>query len=1082
MTRMRLAVAACSLLLGALQLGAQNLGSIVGLVTDPSGAPVSGAQVAITDQETNFTRTVQTNDTGNYLATALPASTYSIAVTAKGFKAWHQSQVALNLRETVRVNVSLELGSTTETVEVHEEVVHLQTDNATVSQVVDSEQVEDLAVNGRNYLSLAQIVPGASSSLPAFNTPVGVTSSAGINFSGSRSSSNVWRIDGQENYDRGCGGCVTVLPSIDSISEMKVTTANAESDTGFGNAGQINISIKSGTREFHGVAYEFLRNDYMDANNYFANLAGQPKPNLKYNNFGYNVGGPIYLPRFSPRKDPKLFFFFSEEWRKLRQGQQFYAQAFPTAWRTGDFSGSGTPVIDPTTKAQFAGNMIPASRLDPNAQILASPSLIFPAANTSNGYFIQSYSVPTNVREDIVRVDYNINERNQAFFRFIDDSAVQNFATPLWQGSTFPTEGSTFINPPKLYLGEWTWTITPNTLNELSYSYQKQPLNVNPTGVHLNPSGLSIKKLFNNDGNDYIPDLSISGGIGAAYDNGWGSPWFNVSNTHFVNDTLSLHHGGHTISAGGTYMYFQKQQQLFGAPNGSFTFNGSYTGTGFADFMLGNVYQYTEQSVQTAPNYITQSVGLFVNDTWNVNPKLTVNAGLRWDALPHAVEQHNQVSAFYAGLYSAADAPEVNNLGQIVSGTGSALNGIAVAGQNGIPRGMVQNHWDLFSPHLGFAYRPWGDKTVFRAGFGIYYDRIQGNDIYNVATNPPFVTTPNIFNTSLSNPGGGAEVAFPTGITTYDGPYKLPQILNWNAGIQRKLTEGVVLDVAYVATKGTHLQGGLNINEPTIAEAAPVLAGTANINQVRPYLGYAGINEYFNGVNSNYNSLQVSLRTQMWHGLTVQTSYTWSHALDYNDGDVPGNIAQNPYDWKLEYASAGYDRRQILVLSYVYNLPILARSHGLLHTTLGGWILSGILTSESGTPVDTSYTGDPDALGGTNYRPNVVGNPDSGPGSQLEWFNTTAFAPIVVGTYGTAGRNVIHGPGLTDLDTSLFKDFNGILWGRESSRLEIRGEFYNALNHTQWTSLNTQYGSSEFGQITGTRDPRTIQLGVKLYF
>ena len=281
---------------------------------------------------------------------------------------------------------------------------------------------------------------------------------------------------------------------------------------------------------------------------------------------------------------------------------------------------------------------------------------------------------------------------------------------------------------------------------------------------------------------------------------------------------------------------------------------------------------------------------------------------------------------------------------------GNPLNGIAIAGQNGFPRQLPQNHRDLFSPHLGLAWRPWGDKTVFRAGFGIYYDRIQGNDIYDVATNPPFIRTPTIFNTNLSNPGGGAQVSFPTSITTYDGPYRLPQVMNWNIGIQRKLTGGVVLDVAYVATKGTHLQGGLNINEPTIAQAEPVLAGTANINQVRPYLGYAGINQFFNGVDSNYNSLQVSLRTQKWHSLTMQASYTWSHALDYNDGDVPGNIAQNPYDWKLEYASAGFDRRQVLVLSYVYDIPLLADSSGLLHSTLGGWTLSGTFTSESGTP------------------------------------------------------------------------------------------------------------------------------------
>lgn len=1081
MVKNRLVFSILLLLSGALGIGAQNLGSIVGLVTDPSGAPVNAAQITVTDQSTKFSRTFTTNGTGNYVAPALPEATYSVQVTDSGFKRWRQASVVLNLRATVRVDAQLQLGATSETVEVHEQAVQLQTDNATVSQVVDSKQVEALSVNGRNYLSLAQIVPGASSSLPAFNTPVGVTASSGISFSGMRSSSNVWRIDGQENYDRGCGGCVTVLPSIDAIAEMKVTTANAESDTGFGNAGQINISIKSGTKQFHGVLYEFLRNDAFDANNYFANLAGQPKPELRYNNFGYNIGGPIYLPKISTKSNTKLFFFFNQEWRKLRQGQQFYAQAPPAAWRTGDFSSLSTPIIDPTTHQPFPGNKIPSNRLDPNAAILANPSLMFPLPNTAGNYYDQSVAVPTNVREDIVRVDYNVSEKNQVFFRFIDDSATQNFATQLWGSDTYPTAGTQFINPPKLYLGQWTYTINPNTVNELSYSYQNQPLNLNPTGVHLRPTGLDIPKLFNNVANDYIPDLTISGGIASTYNNGW-QPWFNVSNTHSVRDNISIHHGSHTLTAGGTYMYFQKQQNTSNNPNGSFTFNGNYTGLGFADFMLGDAYEYYETSKQTAPNYITQSIGAFVNDTWTATRKLTVNMGLRWDALPHAVEQNNQVSAFYPGLYSPVNAPLVNRQGQLVPGTGNPLNGIAIAGQNGIPRGLVQNHWNLFGPHVGLAWRPWGDKTVIRTGYGIYYDRIQGNDIYNVATNPPFISTPTIYNTSLSNPGGGAQISYPTRLNTYDGPYKIPQVMNWNFGVERVLTEGMVLDVAYVATKGTHLQGGLNINEPTISQAEPVLAGAANISQVRPYLGYAGVNQYFNGVNSNYNSLQVSLRSQAWHGLTLQTSYTYSHALDYNDGDVPGNIAQNPRDWKLEYGSAGFDRRQVAVVSFVYDFPIFAHRQGILHTTLGGWTLSGILTFESGTPINTTYTGDPDGLGGTNYRPNIVGNPNSGAGSQAEWFNTAAFAPIVPGTFGTAGRNVIVGPGLNNSDLSLFKDFRGIIAGHESTDLELRGEFYNAFNQAQWTSVNAQFGSSEFGQVTAARDPRTIQLGIKFYF
>jgi hypothetical protein len=1062
-------------------LDAQNLGSIVGLVSDTTGAVIPGAEVKITDQDTGFVRTFLTNETGNYVAPALPLGKYTVEVSAKGFKSWRQNDVLLNLRDIIRVDVQLEVGEMAETVEVHEETVRLKTENATVDEVVNGTQVEALSMNARNFTSLAALVPGASSSQPPFNIPVGVSTNTGINFDGTRQSHNVWRVDGQENYDRGCGGCITVLPSIDAIAEMKVGTANTEADTGFGAAGQINLTIKSGTKNLHGTLFEFVRNDDFDAANYFANLSGSGKPHLRFNNFGYNLGGPMPLPHMKWRTEPKVFFFWSEEWRRLRQGQQFYAQAAPASWRTGNFSDLTTPIIDPLTKAPFPGNVIPASRLDPNALILANPNLILPLPTTSNDFYAQSVSTPTNVREEILRVDYNISEKHQVFFRFIDDSTVQNFATTMWSGSSYPTAGTTFINPPKMYHGQWTASITPNMVNEFSYSYQKQPLNLDPTGIWQRPSGLDIPKLFDNNGNNKIPDLNFSTGFAASYQISI-NPWFNVSNTHFVRDNLSLHHGSHTMTIGGIYMYFQKQQQLFGNTNGSFNFNGAYTGNGFADFMLGDAYSYYEQSAQTAPNYITQSVGFFVNDTWNVTPKLTINAGLRWDALPHAVEQHNQVSVFYPWLYQASQAPQVTSNGQLVPDTGNPLNGIAEAGKNGIPRGLVQNHWDLFEPRLGLAWRPFGENTVFRAGYGIYYDRIQGNDIYNVATNPPFITVPNIYNTTLSNPGGGSRALFPVGITTYDGVYKLPQVMNWNVGIQRKLSQGVVLTTSYVGTKSTHLQGGLNINEPTIAQAAPVRAGTANISQVVPYLGYAGINEYFNGTNSTYNSLQVSVRTDNFHGLTLETSYTWSHALDYNDGDVPGNIAQNPYNWKLEHASAGFDRRQMLIMSYVYQLPFFAGRHGFAKAALGGWQISGISTFESGAPMDTSFGGDPAGVGGTNYRPNVSGNPNTGSRTQAEWFNTAVFSGLAPGTFGDAGRNILIGPGTNNWDISLFKNFEGIIGGRESTRLQFRAESYNAFNHTQFTGVNTTFNSGAFGVVTSARDARSLQLALKLYF
>ena len=936
-------------------------------------------------------------------------------------------------------------------------------------------------MNARNFLSLAALVPGASSSQPAFNIPVGVSTNAGINFNGTRTSHNVWRVDGQENYDRGCGGCITVLPSIDSIAEFKVGTANTEADTGFGAGGQMNVAIKSGTRNFHGTLWEFVRNDAMDATNFFANLGGSGKPKLRFNNFGYNIGGPIPLGKISPYKEPKLFFFWSQEWRKLRQGQQFFVQAAPQSWRNGDFSSLSTPIIDPDTGKQFSGNAIPPDRIDANAKVLADPNLILPLPTTADGFYAKSTSLPTDVREEILRTDYNISEKHQVFFRFIFDTTSQNIATTMWSGSSYPTTGTLFTNPPKVYLGQWTYSISPTTINEFSYSYAKQPLNLDPTGIYQRPSDLNIPKLYDNRSNNVIPNLNFSTGFAASWQVNAFTPWYNVSNTHFIRDNVSMHKGSHTISLGGVYMYFQKEQQTFGVPNGSFTFNGKYTGNGFADFLLGKAYQYQEASTVTVPNYLTHSFGFFANDSWNVTPKLTVNLGLRWDALPHAIEENDQVSVFYPGLWDPAKAPQINSSGQIVAGTGDSLNGITVAGTNGIPRGMVQDHWNLFGPRIGIAYRPWGDSTVIRAGWGIYYERIQGNDIYNVATNPPFITTANVFDTLLSNPGGGSQALFPPGVQTYDGPYKIPTVYNWNVGIQQKLGQGFVFSTAYVATKSSYLQGGLDINQPALAAGQLVVAGQANVNQVRPYPGYAGINQYFNGTNSTYNSLQVSLRADSYKGLTVQGSYTWSHALDYNDGDVPGNIAQDPRNWKLEHANAGFDRRHMFIVNYVYALPILNNAHGWVRTAFGGWQISGITSFQSGPHTSATLGGDNAGIGGTNYRPDAVSDPNSAPKDRLNWWNTGAFTQPAPGRFGTAGRNTLILPGINNWDLSLFKNFPA-MFGHESMYLQFRLETYNTFNHTQFSGVNNGWDSGVFGVVNSARDARSLQLGLKFYF
>jgi len=897
-----------------------------------------------------------------------------------------------------------------------------------------------------------------------------------------RTSNNVWRMDGQENYDRGCGGCVVVLPSVEAISEFKVETANSDVTTGLGNAGQVNVATKSGTKQFHATGWEFVRNDVFDASNYFSNLNGQPKPPLRFNVFGYNVGGPVFIPKIYPKSKSKTFFFFNQEWRKLRQASIFNTPTLSLAQRNGDFSAllPKVQLKDPasTTGQIFSGNIIPANRLDPNAAILAAPNYIFPNPTNANGNFTLSYTVPTNLREEIVRVDHSFSDKEQAFFRYIQESNNQNFTNNLWSSSSYPTTTTLLVNEPKLYYGQLTSILSPSMVNTASLGYTDQPLNLSLNGNYQRPANLNIPQIYPENRANRNPNIFLNQ-LGTNYDlASW--PWSNELETWTIQDNFTLTRGDHTFAVGGIWMHFDKQQDLFGPTQGAFTFNGKYTGNDVADFMLGRAFQYQELQTQTKPNYLSRSAAIWVNDSWKVSSKFTLTLGLRWDAFPHAYEENNQVSSFYVNLYNPAQAPRVDSAGRIVPNTGNLTNGLGLAGQNGIPRGLVQNHWNLFEPRVGIAWRPFGDDTVFRAGYGAFYERVQGNDIYNVAPNPPFSSTATVFDTLLSNPGGAPGSIIPASLTVYDPAYPTSQVQQYNAGIQRRVAKSVVADVSYVGTKGTHLSDTRNINQPFPAGAAQVLAGTANVNQVRPYLGYANINQYSNGANSNYNSLQASLRTDSFHGLTLQASYTYSHAIDYVSGDVPGNAHQNAYATYLERGNSDFDRRHMLVLSYVYNIPALSQQP-FVRAVFSNWQFSGISSFQTGTPINITLPGDNAGIGSAPYRPNLVGDPTSGGGSRQVWFNPAAFAQPPLGQFGNSGRNVVRSAGINNTDASLFRNFPGIL-KLESSGLQFRAEFYNIFNHTNFNAFGRTFGSPNFGQATGARDARTIQFGLRLFF
>jgi len=1091
---------------GAPGLRAQDLGSIVGTVTDPSGAAVPGVKITVTNQQTGtIARVTTSNSTGSFAVPDLPVSTYSVRAQKTGFTRTVHMDIILNVRSTVRVNLQLSLGSVSQEVTVTAPAVHLQTETGSESQTISGTHVAEIDTNGRNFVQLAMLVPGAAgpSLVGALNTPVGVTSNTYIAFNGEQPDHNVWSVDGVENYDRGCGGCIEVVPDQDAIQEFRVLSSNTSQDVGFGSGAHIQVELKSGTNQYHGEAFEFNRNTALDASSFFANASNTPKPALIFNDFGFNIGGPIYLPGHQK----KTFFFFEGDWRRLLQGTTIFAPGVPLAWTAGDFTGANQVILNhnaPTVLPNgqtgympFANNQIPSAMLNPNALILGKPNFIFPSPNTAGGqFYAASPSVPTSVNEQIVRIDHQFSDKTSLMFHYIRDGINQQFPTTLWSGDTYPTVGTDFLNQPQSFMLKLTRSISPTLLNEAMVSFNRQPLTLLPTGTFQQPAGLSIQSLFPGTNTDNrIPTIGLFGpALGTQYDvASW--PWTNVLNTWTYRDSLSKISGSHSLNFGGEYMHYLKEQELFGNTQGNFTFNGSATGGSylgpngqilttpgneFADFMLGNAYSYTELQKQTMPAYLNNFYGLWAGDQWRVKSGLNLDYGLRWEGMPHAYERHNDVSAFRTQLYNASQAPKFNSNGTLIPGSGNFLDGIGIAGQGGIPPGLVDNHWANFEPRFGFAWQPWaGRNTVIRGGYGLFYENIQGNDIYNAAPNPPFSNSPLLFNTSLSNPGIVPGTLFPGNIQTFDPRYLQPYSQQWSFGVQHQFNTKTVFSLMYVGSEGTDENLNVNLNQPL----GPVV--NEPINMGVPFPGWANIGYYQNSVSSNYNSLQASLRFSDWHGLTSGVAYTWSHCLDYTDGDVGGFI-QNTYNVAAEYGNCGFNIPQMLVINYVYSLPIFNNATGLTRTMLGGWQFSGISTFYSGSPITVGFPGDPAECGCSNYRANVIGNPNQGTGihNASEWFNTAAFAPIPLGQFGNGARNIAYGDGIDNWDISLFKNFSGIPFpkSKEGASLQLRVEVFNFFNTTQFNGYFSTFGQTGFGAPNSTLEPREIQLGAKFMF
>jgi hypothetical protein len=1106
---------------------AQENATITGTVMDATNAAVTNAEITLTNTATSQERKATSNSEGIFLFVNVGVGKFTLSTTAKGFQKYTKTDIMVNTAQTLKEEVILTVGSEAQTVTVEAEALVLQSETNEISNLISGAQVTQLATNGRNVVSLAALGMGVSNNLPAFGGVNALTSANGISFNGTRVNHNIYLLDGGELNDRGCGGCFSSLPSVDALAQFQTLDSNYGPDYGIGSGGTILMVLKSGTHDFHGGLWEFNRNADYNANNYFSNLAGQQRSKFDLNVFGGNIGGPLWIPHVYNNARNRTFFFVNEEWRKLIQGSApavkntIALNNFPVAGQDLAYSvpsNGVVPIVPVTTDPAklaiygsrgltpgnpFPGNIIPKQLIDPNA-VLELNAGTFPHPNFGTNQYISSIPQPTDVREDVVRIDHAINNKLQLMGHYLHDAVTQSYYPPLWGDSTYPTVGTAMLNPSWSATIKLTQMLSPNLLNETAFLYSGNTIHLSPVGISAQPTGWSATSFFpiaNNVGSR-MPEIQLQ----APYSTTWSSsyfPWKNSYEGYETRDDLSWNKGLHQLKFGFSWLHAPKNQQLQANTQGTAVFNNSsFSDDSYVNFLLGDAASFTQLQFLAGKHWVQNNYGGYVNDNWHVAPGLTLNLGLRYDALPHTFERFNQFANFVSADYNTSLPYPLNPDGTLnpasltqFNGAPFYLNGIMEAGVNGFPRGVVQNYYYTWQPRIGFAYNlPGKGSTVIRGGFGMFYERVQGNDVYNAALNPPFAYQPSATNVYFSNPNTSAltglttSQSFPSTLFNIQYGYKPPGTAQFSLGIQRQLAPSVIGVMQYVGTLGWTQNNDRAINTLPLNDLVHrqgVATGKLNANLYRNFPGLAGITQEENETNFNYNGLQFGIRMENKHGLTFQVAYTYSHELDSQSNDL-GGVA-DPYKISYDYGSGALDRRQIFNVNYIYEFPWFAKGgNAFERIALGGWELSGVTFVQSGVPQPINYNG-ADTLGlggGTSNRPNLVAGV-SYPKTRLAWFSKASFAaptaPWNGGAnqgWGNAGKDKVVLPGLFNFNMALFKTFSFT----EALKFQFRLETFNTFNHTEFNGIDSGFNDGNFGQVTSAYDPRVLQLGGKLSF
>lgn len=1137
---------------------------------DPAGAVIPGVTVELRNQGTSAVNRVTSDGSGLFRFVNVLQGAYSVSVQAKGFKTRIEKDVLIGSSETRDLGrISLSLGDVAEQVSVTAETTPVQTASAERSSTIEGAQLNSEAIKGRDMMSYMRILPGVVDTSTGRDA-AGGSILGGLTFNGSTGITG-FSVDGATDIDTGCSSCFAHFePNIDSIGEIKVLTSNYQAEYGRNAGALISVVTKSGTQQFHGTGWWTHRHEGFNANDFFNNQNGLPVPRYRFNIQGWSLGGPAYIPKLFNTNKTKLFFFASQEYTRQLVNAPNQIRNMPTLLeRNGDFSQSVNAsnallvVNDPQNNgAPFPGNMIPINRINgwgksilnffpqPNT-VFAPGSAFFRVAN-----FQQAGSGTHPRRNDIIRIDANVNSKINGYFRYGND---KDTTETLFNGIQFLKGVQDHPNPGHGYVGSANFTISPTLINQFTYNYSLNTwayFEVNPSEVDRKlfdgaqgtpqagqpiPSlfplptpkpGVGAEILSGPDGNTngysrFLPAVSFGGTPANAASFSVGNPEYaNANIIKQVSDNVSKIWGPHSIKTG---IYIEKNRKLQPAGTG---YLGNYnfgpdannilnSGNGYANALLGNFTSYSENTRRTVFNVTYWNIEFYLQDNWRVSKRLTLDYGVRFYHLTPQVDNEKTFAYFDPSLYKAANVPAVYTpalvngrrvaidprngtvapvaqIGLFVPGSGDPANGMRVAGEGSTPLNTYTNSNISAAPRFGFAYDVFGNgKTAIRGGGGVFFDRLDGNQVYNMSGLPPLAYTPTVYYGSIGSLATSAGAVGPTNINYWSGYTRHPQVRNASFGLQQNIGFGTVLDVAYQGTFG--LNRNIRVNRNAIPIGANFLAKNIDTtqagNRALPavfervnFPGLGDMNQLIMNGKSNYHAMQMSLRRRLSHGFLWGMSYTWSRSMALLNYDplVANNYSRN-------YGPQGSDRRHVAAFHYSYEIPKVSQAlhvKQLRHVT-DLWSFSGITIASSGGPFTPGFstTNGLDITGSPNEgaRIDVVGNPFANVPSGL-YFNPAAFARPSVGTIGNAGTNIMYGPGYVNYDMTLTKS---IPIGGEKRQLKLRLEAFNAFNHTQFSGINTGFifdanaqvtNGTTIGKFNSTRGPRILAMELRFQF